>query len=91
MDITDATVSQGKKSKKMKNKKSMKKSEEASGAEKKEAEEKKMENSEPATALPSTSHLHQVKNKQRRHLMFIKLKQEKKKVPTSWDTGQSCH
>ncbi|XP_029004711.1 ribosome production factor 1 [Betta splendens] len=81
MDITDVSVSRGKKSKKMKNKKPQKKNEreEASGAEKEEEEKKKMNQSESATALPSTSHLHQVKNKQRRHLMFIKLKQEKKK------------
>lgn len=53
----------------------------------KKSADKAAENSEvelvatPSDSLPSTSfNLSEIKNKQRRHLMFIKLKQEKRKV-----------
>lgn len=84
MDITEVPVSQDNKSKKKKHKKPKKNSESQEGneAEKKEVEEK-MEKSEPA--FPPTFSVSEIKNKQRRHLMFMKLKQEKRKVKTSED------
>uniref|UniRef100_A0A8D0AQE0 Ribosome production factor 1 n=1 Tax=Sander lucioperca TaxID=283035 RepID=A0A8D0AQE0_SANLU len=45
-----------------------------------ETKEEKMEKSEPA--FPPTFSVSEIKNKQRRHLMFMKLKQEKRKVKT---------
>lgn len=76
MDFTEVPVSQGgkgkRKNKKVKTKDVSKDGEEgSSGAEKTE--------SATATFPPSFS-LAEVKNKQRRHLMFMKLKQEKRKV-----------
>lgn len=85
MDITEVPVSQDNKGKKKKNKKPKKKETvsekgngEGSGAEQKE--EAKAEKSEAATAFPPTFSVSEIKNKQRRHLMFMKLKQEKRQV-----------
>lgn len=98
MDITEVPQNQNTKGKKKINKKSKKKSGtqegngEGSGVEKKEEEEEKMEKSEPAApAFPPTFSVSEIKNKQRRHLMFMKLKQEKRKVTTDTQTKQSCH
>lgn len=84
MDITEVPLNQDTKGTKKKNKKPRKKSVsqdetgEGSGIEKKE---EKMEKSEPATsAFPPTFSVSEIKNKQRRHFMFMKLKQEKRKV-----------
>ncbi|XP_008294864.1 ribosome production factor 1 [Stegastes partitus] len=85
MDITEVPVSQdstGKKnnSKKQKQKKKKKSPEgagEGSGAEIKP--EVKMEKMEEGAAFPPTFSVSEIKNKQRRHLMFMKLKQEKRK------------
>lgn len=62
-------------------------SEEATG-ESSEAKQEEMEKSEAeAVAFPPTFSVSEIKNKQRRHLMFMKLKQEKRKVRTAW---QKC-
>lgn len=85
MDITEVPPSQDNRSKKKKNKKPKKERSESnvgSEAETKTVEEK-MEEGEPATAFPPTFSVSEIKNKQRRHLMFMKLKQEKRKVKTS--------
>lgn len=96
MDITEVPLNQDTKGKKKKNKKSKKKSVsqegngEGSGVEKKEEEEKMK--SEPAgPAFPPAFSVSEIKNKQRRHLMFMKLKQEKRKVTTDTQTKQSSH
>ncbi len=73
------------KGKKKKNKKPKKKNEsqegngEASGV---ETTEEKMKSEPAAAAFPPTFSVSEIKNKQRRHLMFMKLKQEKRKVKT---------
>lgn len=84
MDFTEVPVTQDNKSNKKKNKKPKKKSESQEGneVEKKEVEEK-MEKSDAAAAFPPTFSVSEIKNKQRRHFMFMKLKQEKRKVKTS--------
>lgn len=89
-------MNQDTKGKKKKNKKSKKKSVsqegngEGSGVEKKEEEEKMK--SEPAgLVFPPAFSVSEIKNKQRRHLMFMKLKQEKRKVTTDTQTKQSSH
>ncbi|KAM3619700.1 uncharacterized protein V6R79_012284 [Siganus canaliculatus] len=84
MDITEVPVTVDNQGKKKKTKKPKKKrlSEEgnASAGVVKEEEDKKMETSEAAaTAFPPTFSVSEIKNKQRRHLMFMKLKQEKRK------------
>lgn len=96
MDITEVPLNQDTKGKKKKNKKSKKKSVsqegngEGSGVEKKEEEEKMK--SEPAgPAFPPAFSVSEIKNKQRRHVMFMKLKQEKRKVTTDTQTKQSSH
>ena len=85
MDITEVPVSQDSKGKKKKNKKPNKKkslSQDGAGDEV-ETKEEKMEKSEPgAAAFPPTFSVSEIKNKQRRHFMFMKLKQEKRKVKT---------
>lgn len=47
-----------------------------------EVKQEEMEKSETAEAIafPPTFSVSEIKNKQRRHLMFMKLKQEKRKV-----------
>lgn len=85
MDITEVSTSQdgkGKKGKKArkKGKKAKKKSAEVDG-EGSAGEEKKMVKSELAVAFPPAFSVSEIKNKQRRHFMFMKLKQEKRKVP----------
>lgn len=95
MDFTEVPVGQGGEGKKKKNKKSKKNksvaqhgSGEGGGVEKKE---EKMEKKEPAAAaFPPTFSVSEIKNKQRRHFMFMKLKQEKRKVRTEKHTGSSC-
>lgn len=94
MDFVEVPVGQDGEGKKKKNKKSKKNKsvgQEGSGVgggvEKKD---EKMEKKEPATAaFPPTFSVSEIKNKQRRHLMFMKLKQEKRKV-TEEHTGSSC-
>nr|XP_061832124.1 ribosome production factor 1-like [Nerophis lumbriciformis] len=78
MDITEVPVSKDVESKKKKTKRPNKKSEdkvEGSGVEVKE--ETTMD---AAVALPPTFSLSEIKNKQRRHVMFMKLKLEKRKL-----------
>lgn len=89
MDFTEVPVSEAPGcSKKKKGKSSKRKrddperSKQDGGVEKKEA---KMEPpaaaaAAPATAFPPTFSVSEIKNKQRRHFMFMKLKQEKRKV-----------
>lgn len=82
MDITEVPTNQHSKSKKKKPKKKSDSKEgngEGSGVEKTE-QETKMENSVAASSFPPTFSVSEIKNKQRRHLMFMKLKQEKRKV-----------
>lgn len=95
MDITEVPPNQDIHGKKKKNKKPRKKcisqeeTGEGSGIERKE-EEKKMEKSEPAaTAFPPTFSVSEIKNKQRRHLMFMKFKQEKRKVTLNTETNST--
>lgn len=78
MDITEVSTSQDGKGKK--GKKAKKKSAEVDG-EGSAGEEKKMVKSELAVAFPPAFSVSEIKNKQRRHFMFMKLKQEKRKVP----------
>lgn len=82
MDIIEVPVSQtDSKGKKKKNKKAKKKSVENAEGSSVEKKEEKMEKSEAAeAAFPPTFSVSEIKNKQRRHLMFMKLKQEKRKV-----------
>ncbi|XP_061593142.1 ribosome production factor 1 [Cololabis saira] len=83
MDFTEVPANQDGKSKKKKNKNLKKKSAskegsgESNGVEKKD--EEKMENSQAAAAFPPTFSSSEIKNKQRRHVMFMKFKQEKRK------------
>lgn len=85
MDITEVPMKQDNKGKKKKSKKknvSQEGNGEGSGV---EIKEEKMEKSEPATtAFPPTFSVSEIKNKQRRHLMFMKLKQEKRQVETKY-------
>lgn len=87
MDITEVPLTQDTKGKKKKSKNkgaSNEGNEEGGGTEKKV---EKMEKSEPAaTAFPPSFSVSEIKNKQRRHLMFMKLKQEKRKVKPSQQT-----
>lgn len=87
MDIREVPVTQNNKSKNKKNKKPKKESESHDGneVEQKQVEEK-MENTDAGTAFPPTFSVSEIKNKQRRHFMFMKLKQEKRKVKTNWPT-----
>uniref|UniRef100_A0A3P9I4A8 Ribosome production factor 1 n=1 Tax=Oryzias latipes TaxID=8090 RepID=A0A3P9I4A8_ORYLA len=84
MDFTEVPVTSERKSKKKKSKKAgnkrMSEAEngESAGVEKKKSEEK-MENGESSAAFPPTFSVSEIKNKQRRHMMFMKLKQEKRK------------
>ena len=84
MDVTEVQVSQGNTASKWKKKTPKKKRSghgEGRGAERKveeEEDEKKMEKSEEA--FPPNFSVSEIKNKQRRHLMFMKIKQEKRKV-----------
>ena len=93
MDVTEVTVSPLNYGKKRKNKTPKKKRSgngEGSGAERKveeEEDEKKMENSEGA--YPPNFSVSEIKNKQRRHVMFMKIKQEKRKVKTEPHGGQA--
>lgn len=79
MDVIEVPVTQNNKSKKKKNKKLNYQKEvpqenaEGSGVEKKEEKES-------ASAFPPSFSVSEIKNKQRRHCMFMKLKQEKRKV-----------
>lgn len=98
MDITEVPVSQDNKGKKKKNKTPKKKksvSQEGDGGGEGggvETKEEKMETSEPAAAaFPPTFSVSEIKNKQRRHLMFMKLKQEKRKVTTDEPFSYSSH
>lgn len=76
MDFTEVPVSQGSKGKR-KNKKVKMKDVNKDGEEGSSGAEK----TESATmTFPPTFSLAEVKNKQRRHFMFMKLKQEKRKV-----------
>lgn len=89
MDFNEVPVTSERKSKKKKNKKAGNKrvseaeNGESAGVEKK-SEEKIMENGESSAAFPPTFSVSEIKNKQRRHLMFMKLKQEKRKVKQTY-------
>lgn len=80
MDITEVPLNQDGKGKKSKSKRknvSQEGNGEGSGVETKE----KMETNQPVTStFPPTFSVSEIKNKQRRHFMFMKLKQEKRKV-----------
>lgn len=79
MDFTEVSSRRDKDFKKKKSKKKNV-SEEAPG-ECSEVKQEEMERSEAAeAAFPPTFSVSEIKNKQRRHLMFMKLKQEKRKV-----------
>lgn len=82
MDFTEVSSSQGTDFKKRKAKK--KNVSEESTGECSEVKQEEMEKSGEAedTAFPPTFSVSEIKNKQRRHLMFMKLKQEKRKVIT---------
>lgn len=79
MDFVEVPVSEDVPSAKRKVKKQKK--QKKSGE---KADEKATEQPEPTEApdssLPPTFSLSEIKNKQRRHLMFMKFKQEKRKV-----------
>uniref|UniRef100_A0A3B4AB11 Ribosome production factor 1 n=1 Tax=Periophthalmus magnuspinnatus TaxID=409849 RepID=A0A3B4AB11_9GOBI len=83
MDFTEVPVSDQGKGKKKKNKKTKKQkvSEEgeARGDDIDTKDGVKMERTEPVTVFPPTFSVSEIKNKQRRHLMFMKLKQDKRK------------
>lgn len=81
MDIKEVPVTQtDSKGKKKKNKKTKKKTAEDAESSGVEQKEEKMQKSESAeAAFPPTFSVSEIKNKQRRHLMFMKLKQEKRK------------
>lgn len=78
MDFTEVSSSRGIDFKKKKAKK--KNVNEESTGECSEVKQEEMEKSDEATAFPPTFSVSEIKNKQRRHLMFMKLKQEKRKV-----------
>nr|XP_057928907.1 ribosome production factor 1 [Doryrhamphus excisus] len=79
MEITEVPVSTGGKSKKKKNKNANKKSEEKADDMGVRDVGVKEEMKEAPVAFPPTFSVSEIKNKQRRHLMFMKLKQEKRK------------
>lgn len=82
MDFTEVSSSRVTDFKKKKTKKKNF-SEETTG-ENCEVKQEEMEKSEAAAvAFPPTFSVSEIKNKQRRHLMFMKLKQEKRKVITA--------
>lgn len=85
MDFTEVPVSEPAGcSKKKKGKSPKRKSDDPERSKKDEGVEKKEVKMEPAaaTAFPPTFSVSEIKNKQRRHFMFMKLKQEKRKVKT---------
>ncbi|XP_023152573.2 ribosome production factor 1 [Amphiprion ocellaris] len=81
MDITEVPVSRDSAGKSKKNKKQKKKKSAEGAVEGKETEEKKTEKKmeKMEASFPPTFSVSEIKNKQRRHLMFMKLKQEKRK------------
>uniref|UniRef100_A0A8C7X0J3 Ribosome production factor 1 homolog n=1 Tax=Oryzias sinensis TaxID=183150 RepID=A0A8C7X0J3_9TELE len=83
MDFTEVPVTNERKSKKKKNKKAgnkrMSEAENGESAVVEKKSEEKMENGESSAAFPPTFSVSEIKNKQRRHMMFMKLKQEKRK------------
>lgn len=83
MDFTEVSSNQVTDFKKNKAKKKNF-SEEVTG-ESSEIKQEEMEKSDAAEAIafPPTFSVSEIKNKQRRHLMFMKLKQEKRKVITA--------
>lgn len=84
MDITEVPVTPDSKEKKKTNKKGKKKKvvrrENAESDANKHQEEEKKTEAAAAPAFPPTFSVSEIKNKQRRHFMFMKLKQEKRKV-----------
>ncbi|KAM6921943.1 ribosome production factor 1 [Xenentodon cancila] len=78
MDFSEVPATQGGKSKKKKNKRLKTESMSQEGKVEEKVEEK-VEGSESSAAFPPTFSVSEIKNKQRRHLMFMKLKQEKRK------------
>ncbi|KAK7889446.1 hypothetical protein WMY93_025006 [Mugilogobius chulae] len=84
MDITEVPVSEQPKGKKKKSKKTKKQrvsvEKDAPECEVDTKDGVKMEKTEPGVAFPPTFSVSEIKNKQRRHLMFMKLKQDKRKV-----------
>ncbi|XP_077389484.1 ribosome production factor 1 [Festucalex cinctus] len=79
MDITEVPVTQKGKSKKKKNKSDKTKSVEQPDKMETDGVEVKEEKTDAAVVFPPTFSVSEIKNKQRRHLMFMKLKQEKRK------------
>ncbi|XP_077439876.1 ribosome production factor 1 [Vanacampus margaritifer] len=79
MDITEVPVTQKGKSKKKKTKSDEMKNAEQSDKMKTDGVEVKEEKTEANVVFPPTFSVSEIKNKQRRHLMFMKLKQEKRK------------
>ncbi|TNN69115.1 Ribosome production factor 1 [Liparis tanakae] len=81
MDITEVSVSQDSKWKRKKPNKPKNKSGSKGGNGGDDTkEEVKMEKSEAEVAFPPTFNVSEIKNKQRRHSMFVKYKQEKSKL-----------
>ncbi|PWA14554.1 hypothetical protein CCH79_00015025, partial [Gambusia affinis] len=76
MDITEVPTDQDSKKKK---KKSMKAKTKVKNIEVKEESSAVENQADPTTAFPPTFNVSEIKNKQRRHLMFMKFKQEKRK------------
>uniref|UniRef100_A0A3B3X821 Ribosome production factor 1 n=1 Tax=Poecilia mexicana TaxID=48701 RepID=A0A3B3X821_9TELE len=77
MDVTEVPTDQGSKSKKKK--KSMKAKTKVKNTEVKEESSAAENQADPTISFPPTFSVSEIKNKQRRHLMFMKLKQEKRK------------
>lgn len=87
MDFTEVTVKQDKKSKMKKSKKLKKNTTIEEGGAEGGPVEGKMEQTDAAeTSFPPAFSLSDIKNKQRRHMMFMKFKQEKRKVNTHTKT-----
>ncbi|XP_051930594.1 ribosome production factor 1 [Hippocampus zosterae] len=78
MDIAEVPVTQKGKGKKKKNKSDKTKTTEQSAKMETDVEVKEEKTEEPVSFPPAFS-LSDIKNKQRRHLMFLKLKQDKRK------------
>lgn len=79
MDITEVPVTQKGKGKKKKNKSDKTKTTEQPAKMETDVEVKE-EKTEETVSFPPAFSVSDIKNKQRRHLLFLKLKQDKRKV-----------
>lgn len=80
MDTTKLSTSESVSKKKGKKAKKQVKSEEKPVVEMDTVSEVKVEKSTSGATFPPSFSMSEIKNKQRRHMMFIRLKQEKRKV-----------